>query len=50
MTEYLFKSSDGSGDVAVSIAQTKKEALANLQKHYPKCKFDLINEYCLDCE
>lgn len=50
MTEYLFKSKDGLGDVAVSVAETEKEALTNLKKHYPKCTFELINEYCLDCE
>lgn len=50
MTEFHFKSIDEKGDLAVVLAETDIEALKNLKAHYPKCEFQLIDKFCLDCD
>lgn len=50
MIEFHFKTTDGHGDVVIEIAETVELALSKIQNFYKKWHFELVAQYCLDCE
>jgi hypothetical protein len=50
MTEFHFKTTDGHGDVVIEVAETAEHALIKIQNFYKKWHFELVAQFCLDCE
>jgi len=53
MIEYHFQDVDKKGDIAVFHCNDESELNRSkkmLERFYPNVEFELVNQFCLDCE
>lgn len=53
MIEYHYQDVERKGDIAILLCESSdehKRALSMLKKFYPNVQFELVNQFCMDCE